>query len=200
MTTNFGKKCAELVREIADADDHCIPVYNEDLVREVIDECKWHYDELRNLASTLAGTRETNAEAVQASILTHHESILRNKRALMIYLEERMKRVAALRWTVGVVLPEEVRENLSSAEQEYFNEYSRNLNRYMGRFGVNTDLTLDMNPPKEHKWQCRVLMDRGAIFTKDGEVDLRKDTVHSLWREDAQKLILEGVLEKIDDA
>jgi len=30
-------------------------------------------------------------------------------------------------------------------------------------------------------------------------VDLRKNTVHLLWRDDAQPLIAEGVLEKLDD-
>jgi GINS complex subunit 1 len=38
-----------------------------------------------------------------------------------------------------------------------------------------------------------------VIYFKDGVVDLKKDSVHLLRREEAQPLISEGVLEKLDD-
>jgi GINS complex subunit 1 len=47
--------------------------------------------------------------------------------------------------------------------------------------------------------QVRVLEEYGEVVTRDGAVDLRKNTVHLLWRDDAQPLIAEGVLEKLDD-
>ena len=132
---------------------------------------------------------------------THHFSILRNKKALMIYLNERAKRIQSLRWTLGVGLPDSISENLSHSERDYFTRYSKILNKYMGKKdGINMNLTLDRDPPKEHKVQVRCLKDNGETYFKDGVVDLRKDTVHLLWREEAQELIREGVLEKLDDA
>ena len=61
------------------------------------------------------------------------------------------------------------------------------------------NLTLDPAPPRDHKVQVRVLEEYGEVVTRDGAVDLRKNTVHLLWRDDAQPLIAEGVLEKLDD-
>jgi GINS complex subunit 1 len=43
------------------------------------------------------------------------------------------------------------------------------------------------------------LEDRGELFTRDGSVDLKRNTVHLMWREEAQPLIREGVLEQLDD-
>ena len=45
----------------------------------------------------------------------------------------------------------------------------------------------------------RCTKDHGVIYFKDGVVDLKKDSVHLLRREEAQPLISEGVLEKLDD-
>ena len=47
--------------------------------------------------------------------------------------------------------------------------------------------------------QVLVLEDYGEIVTRDGVVDLSKNTVHLLWRDEAQPLITEGILEKLDD-
>jgi GINS complex subunit 1 len=207
-STTFGRKALELVKEIARTDS--IPQYNDELVKEVIEEAKAHYSAMQELADINTENDDNDDDddnsdkknMITASIRTHHESIKRNKKALMIYLNERMDRIARLRWTLGVGLPEDVAQNLSHSERDYFTAYSGILNKYMGRDkerGVNCNLTLDANPPKEHKIQVRALKDYGEIYTKDGEVDLKKDTVHLLWREDAQPLISEGVLEKLDD-
>ena len=61
--------------------------------------------------------------------------------------------------------------------------------------GIN--ITLDPTPPKEHKVQVRVLQERGELVTRDGTVDLAKNTVHLLWRDEAQPLITEGVVEMV---
>ena len=49
----------------------------------------------------------------------------------------------------------------------------------------------------EHKVQVRVLEERGELVTRDGTVDLAKNTVHLLWRDEAQPLITEGVVEMV---
>jgi len=158
-------------------------------------------EKIREKAEQIVKTEEEEG-GILAAIHTHHHSILRNKKALMIYLNERVKRIQSLRWTrMGVGLPDSISENLSHSERDYFTEYSAILNKYMGKKeGINMNLTLDRDPPKELKVQVKCTKDYGEIYTKDGVVDLKKDTVHLLWREVAQPLISEGVLEKWDDA
>lgn len=207
--TSFGKKATELVKEISvsietSASPSSIPPYNDELVRSILEEVKAHHREMLSLLRKLENAEENNEKekrSISAAMETHHFSILRNKKALMIYLNERAKRIQSLRWTLGVGLPDSISENLSHSERDYFTRYSKILNKYMGKKdGINMNLTLDRDPPKEHKVQVRCLKDNGETYFKDGVVDLRKDTVHLLWREEAQELIREGVLEKLDDA
>ena len=205
-STSFGKKATELVKEIASsvessASPSSIPPYNDELVRSILEEVKAHYQENRSLAEKLKQvTGKEEQEGITAAIQTHHHSILRNKKALMIYLNERVKRIQSLRWTLGVGLPDSISENLSHSERDYFTEYSKILNKYMGKKeGINMNSILDRDPPKEHKVQVRCTKDHGVIYFKDGVVDLKKDSVHLLRREEAQPLISEGVLEKLDD-
>lgn len=206
-STSFGKKATELVKEIASsvessASPSSIPPYNDELVRSILEEVKAHNQESRSLLKKLKQVPEESEEkeGITAAIQTHHHSILRNKKALMIYLNERVKRIQSLRWTLGVGLPDSISENLSHSERDYFTGYSKILNKYMGKKeGINMNLILDRDPPKEHKVQVRCTKDHGVIYFKDGVVDLKKDSVHLLRREEAQPLISEGVLEKLDD-
>lgn len=116
---------------------------------------------------------------------------------MLVYLNERMQRVREMRWSIGMGLPESVSANMSHGERTFFTNYSKNLNEYMR--AVDLDLTLDLEPPHAHKIQVRCLEDHGELYTRDGVVDLKKNTVHLLWREEAQPLIREGVLEQMDD-
>ena len=206
--TSFGKKATELVKEISvsietSASPSSIPPYNDELVRSILEEVKAHHREMLSLLRKLENAEENNEKekrSISAAMETHHFSILRNKKALMIYLNERVKRIQSLRWTLGVGLPDSISENLSHSERDYFTEYSKILNKYMGKKeGINMNLILDRDPPKEHKVQVRCTKDHGVIYFKDGVVDLKKDSVHLLRREEAQPLISEGVLEKLDD-
>ena len=135
----------------------------------------------------------------------------------------RMARVKALRWSVGANLPEELLAPLSPSECDFFKSYSRRassrlnspksriralylthrplrlLGTYMGRTGINLNLTLDPSPPKQHKIEVRVLQDIGSMWFRDGEVHLAARSTHLLWRDEAQALIAEGLVEKVSD-
>jgi hypothetical protein len=49
-------------------------------------------------------------------MMIQYEAILRNKRCVLAYLMERVKRLQLLRWDVGAVLPPELKESLSLQE------------------------------------------------------------------------------------
>lgn len=56
---------------------------------------------------------------VKGSMMIQYEAILRNKRCVLAYLMERVRRLQMLRWDVGAVLPPELRESLSVQEVNY---------------------------------------------------------------------------------
>lgn len=60
--------------------------------------------------------------------MVNRESIRRNKRILMTYNMERLKRLKRIRWT-SRQLPEEVAKNLSPEEVDFFKGYDRCLSK-----------------------------------------------------------------------
>ena len=127
-----------LVTDIAQSAKGTIPPYNDELARAVVDEAQEHHRSILRLIGDIQKTGASLDEAKPddaASILVHHQAVLRNKRALLVYLNERMRRVRALRWEVGTGLPEVVAENLSHSERSFFTQYAALVNKYQGRRG-----------------------------------------------------------------
>ena len=199
--SRFGEKSAALVRDLSQSERGTIPQFADETVRGVLDECQEHHRSILRLIDDIKerGTSlEAAAPADAASILVHHQAVLRNKRALLVYMNERMRRVRDLRWEVGAGLPDLVAESLSHAERTFFTAYSALLNKYQGRrHGVGLNVTLDKSPPEDHKVEVRALEDYGEIVTRDGSVELTRNSVHLMWRDECQPLIQEGVLEQL---
>mmetsp|Transcript_11273 Transcript_11273/g.21338 ORF Transcript_11273/g.21338 Transcript_11273/m.21338 type:complete len:203 (-) Transcript_11273:129-737(-) len=194
----FGKTSVELVRDVRDMEPDTLPPFKDEAIRNVLEEMDDHYNAMNELIGAVQATGvewgDTNFDDA-SSILTHHNSILRNKRNVLAYLMARVKRIKQLRWSSGRSLSETLESNASATEKQFFREYDRLLMSYQGKNeGVSLDLTLDMLPPKDHKIEVRVLEDHGDLFSRDGPLILNRNTVHFLWREDAQPLIAEGVV------
>jgi hypothetical protein len=62
----------------------------------------------------------------------------------------RLMKLKKLRWEFGSLLPEDIRQNLSDGEKEWFAEYCKNLSDFMNKLndGKGLDLTLHKKPPK----------------------------------------------------
>ena len=106
----------------------------------------------------------------------------------------RLDKVKDLWWESGTVISEDMKENLSSHEVEFFESYDKLLGSYMDEIDIN--LAADQNPPKQLFVEVRALQDYGEVLTDTGVVNLKKNTVHFLRRSDAELLIRQGVLEQ----
>ena len=60
-----------------------------------------------------------------------------------------------------------------------------------------SDLTTDINPPKELMVEIRVLQSCGEIYTDSGAVNLERNTTHYLRRSDIEPYIRKGFVEQI---
>ncbi|KAK9991302.1 hypothetical protein SO802_026287 [Lithocarpus litseifolius] len=80
--------------------------------------------------------RHTDARAATSDVTPHVG--LRYNRA---------ETIRSLIWKVGPVLPQEIQEKLSHAEEDYFKKHAGTLRSYMSR--LDLDLTVDMVPPKD---------------------------------------------------
>ncbi|XP_062502269.1 DNA replication complex GINS protein PSF1-like [Corticium candelabrum] len=192
----FGEKALELIRELQRCTGGTLAPYNEDGVRQVLEEMRALFEQnQRDVRDTAEGQ-----EGLYASIYLRHASLERNQRCLLAYIYERMLRLAHFRWEFGSVLPRDVQLNLHDQEMQWFGSYSRNLVSYMRSVGggVGLDITQDTKPPKSLYVQVRCMVDYGEFETEDGTVVLlKKNSQHYVRRSHCEHLIRQGILEHI---
>ena len=137
--------------------------------------------------------------------MVSNQSMHRNIRCLLAYLNTRLTRVERLAWESGKHMPDHLGEKLSHAEMEYFKFYSDNIDSYnkavsnmFSNDSNNIDLTVDFNPPKDLFLEVRVNKDYGnVILPESGEVRLQKNTTHLLRRSEVDHLIKRGIMAEI---
>lgn len=64
---SFGKKAAELVREIVESDPETLPPYNADAMRTIVEQCGDHRAEIVTLAP------DASEDATRVGLLAHHQ-------------------------------------------------------------------------------------------------------------------------------
>lgn len=188
----FGEKALELIKELKRSSDGGLPPYNEDCVRQVLDEMTALFEQNRTDVNAAVAGQSGRIAGVQL----RHASLERNKRCLLAYIYNRMEKIKDMRWDFGSVLPDEVKHNLSEEELGWFAMYNKNLATYMRSVGM--DLTQDAKPPKSLYIEVRALVDYGEFETEDGSVVLlKKNSQHLLQRSHCEHLIRQGILEHI---
>ena len=190
-----GQRSRDLITELRRAAANgplFITRYNEDRVRQVLNESSELYSEITDLMD--GKPVEKLPPPVKTACIVHHATIKRNKRCALTYVEQRASTIKRLRWELGPLLPEETRTNMSHREQKFLAEYDQLVTGYTKDTGV--DVTSDLTPPKELHVQVRVLKDCGEIMTETGAITLALGTTHSLRRRDVELLVRQGYLEE----
>jgi GINS complex subunit 1 len=78
----FGEKALELIRELQRNTDGTLAPYNEDGVRQVLDEMRALFEQnLRDVQATTEGQ-----QGLYAAIHLRHASLERNQRCLLAYV------------------------------------------------------------------------------------------------------------------
>lgn len=191
----FGEKVLELLRELKRTREGKLPPYNEDAVRQILEEMTSLFEQ--NQLEVRATT--DGEEGLFAGIQLRHACLERNQRCLLAYVHNRMSRIKDYRWEVGSVLPVDFKLNLCDQELQWFNRYNRSLASYMRSLGgAGFDLTQYTKPPKSLYIEVRSLEDYGDFETEDGVVvQLTKNSQHYLLRSQCEHLIRQGILEHI---
>ncbi len=191
----FGEKVLELLRELKRAREGSLPPYNEDAIRQILEEMNSLFEQ--NQLEVRATTNE-GEQGLFAGIQLRHACLERNQRCLLAYVYNRMIKIKEYRWQVGSVLPPDFKRNLCEQELQWFNRYNRSLANYMRSVGGGTgglDLTQYTQPPKSLYIEVRSLEDYGEFETEDGVVvQLKKNSQHYLLRSQCEHLIKQGIL------
>lgn len=192
----LGEKALELVKELQRSRCGTLPPFNEDLVRQVLEEIRALYEQNQRDVNSAQG----NEHEVYPTIQMRHAALERNKRCLLTYLYNRLQVVRQMRWDFGSILPPDVKYNLSEQEVQWFTDYNKCLATYMRSIGGygGLDLTQDLRPPKTLYIEVRCLTDHGEFETQDGNIILlKKNTQHFLLRSECEHLIRQGILEHV---
>ncbi|EAL62807.1 GINS complex subunit 1 [Dictyostelium discoideum AX4] len=189
----FTKTAIELIKELRGTDS--IPHYNDTSIKATIDEMIALYEDL---IKTITEHKEQKKEPFYLQhAITFHNSINRDKRCILAYLNERLNRIKEYRWSSGQsLLPDQLKERLSQNEIQFFSEYDKILTEYNSKVGL--DLTIDPQPPKELYIEVRVIKELGEVVLNSGcTVNLNLNTTHFLKRSDITNLVKNGSLEHI---
>lgn len=192
----LAEKALDLLRELQRTLDGSLPPYNEDGIRQILEEMKALFEQnQKDVSATVAGEN-----GLFSGVQLRHSALERNKRCLLAYLYNRLEQIKKMRWEFGSVLPPEVKFNMCEQEVQWFSKYNKMLANYMRSIGGEggLDLTQDLKPPKTLYIEVRCLMDHGEFETQDGNILLlKKNSQHFMLRSECEHLIRQGVLEHI---
>ncbi|XP_045672924.1 DNA replication complex GINS protein PSF1-like [Phyllostomus hastatus] len=171
----FCNRAVELVRELQRAPQRQLLAFNEDGLRQILEEMKNVYEQSQ---SDVNEAKSGGPSDLIPTIKFRHCSLLRNRRRTIAYLYDRLLRIRALRWEYGSVLPNVLRFHTSAEEMEWFNHYKKSLATYMRSLGGDEGLgiTQDMKPPKSLYIEVRCLKDFGEFEVDDATAVLLKKT------------------------
>ncbi|BAM82393.1 hypothetical protein, conserved [Cyanidioschyzon merolae strain 10D] len=200
-----------LVSELRDAQH--LPLYRRDLLQRVVDEILEEYAQLeKGIEAWRSGSSQQGSRvedrALQGSLLVRRARLLRNKRCVLAYLVNRLRRVEQACWNRDPTIysgPSEDKGTtgratalLSEAERTYASRYEALLAAYGSAVGLDLRSAL-LVPPKEEFIEVRVLEDCGDFFMASSgqSAHLAKGTVHFVRRADVELLIQQGKLEHL---
>lgn len=201
---NYGQSGRELLLDLKRSD--WLPAYSEDGVRTTLAEINHHTNELTDLVRAANRVNEEGGGQQQQNIrpeyrpsmILHDASIQRNKRCLLAYHAYRIDKLRSLRWETAGLLPAAMKNVLSEAEVDFFNEYDKLASRHALSSGsmANLDWNADQLPPEDAFVQVRVVQSGlGKIETETcGVVELEVGSTHYLPRGDVENLIRSGAL------
>lgn len=191
----FGEKALELIKQLKRAGDGPLPPYDEDTIRQVLEEMRVLFDENQKEVSAAVEGEQGLFSGVQL----RHASLERNKRCILAYIYNRMMKIKNFRWDIGSVIPPEIKLNLCEQEIQWFTRYNKSLANYMRSVGgIGLDLTQHLKPPKSLYIEVRCLTDYGEFETEDGTIILlKKNSQHFLPRSQCEHLIRQGLLQHI---
>lgn len=169
--------------------------YDEEALRTVAAECRSLYEDIRELTAGDSDL-ESLSDGVKATLVANHQAILRNKRCALTYLQCRLEALCQLRLEAGLMIPDDIRTNMSQHETRFFSDYDEIFTEYMRE--IRLDLTANQRPPKELFVEVRANTDCGELVTEQsGVINLAKGTSHFVRASDVQHLVTQGLLEHV---
>eukprot|EP01094_Clydonella_sp_ATCC50884_P015372 TRINITY_DN25970_c0_g1_i1.p1 TRINITY_DN25970_c0_g1~~TRINITY_DN25970_c0_g1_i1.p1 ORF type:complete len:220 (+),score=55.93 TRINITY_DN25970_c0_g1_i1:69-662(+) len=189
----YAAAAIELLKELKRAGND-LPPANKAILDYVGGEIRMHCDEARALTREYENELDVTPE-VRVAVAVHHAAIERNKRIVVAYLVERLRRVRSIRWEHGALMPEATRDAMTEGESDFLTAYQGLLLDFSTDMGV--DLTGQLTePPRDLFIEVRALESCGEIWTGAGPIHIEKNNTYLLRKSDVEDLLHRGILER----
>ncbi|XP_019489531.1 PREDICTED: DNA replication complex GINS protein PSF1 [Hipposideros armiger] len=159
----FCEKALELVRELHRAPEGQLPAFNEDGLRQVLEEMKALYEQNQ---SDVNEAKSGGRSDLIPTIKFRHCSLLRNRRCIVACLYDRLLRIRALRWEYGSVLPNALRFHMSAEEVNCSFSFQVRCLKDYGEFEVDDGTSVLLKKNSQHflpRWKCEQLIRQGIL-------------------------------------
>ncbi|XP_035865315.1 DNA replication complex GINS protein PSF1 isoform X3 [Phyllostomus discolor] len=151
----FCNRAMEMVRELQRAPQGQLLAFNEDGLRQILEEMKNLYEQNQ---SDVNEAKSGGRSDLIPTIKFRHCSLLRNRRCTIAYLYDRLLRIRALRWEYGSVLPNVLRFHMSAEEVRCLKDF--------GEFEVDDGTPVLLKKNSQHflpRWKCEQLIRQGVL-------------------------------------
>uniref|UniRef100_A0AAZ3RSD2 DNA replication complex GINS protein PSF1 n=1 Tax=Oncorhynchus tshawytscha TaxID=74940 RepID=A0AAZ3RSD2_ONCTS len=151
----FCEKAIEIIRELHRMGDGQLPAFNEDGIRQVLEEMKALYEQ--NQSDVNEAKSEGKSELIP-TIKFRHCCLLRNQRCIAAYLYDRLLRIRTLRWEYGSVLPTNIRFHMCAEEVRCLKDH--------GEFEIDDGTIILLKKNSQHflpRWKCEQLIRQGVL-------------------------------------
>ncbi|KAM3862749.1 DNA replication complex GINS protein PSF1 isoform 2-T2 [Diretmus argenteus] len=151
----FCEKAVELIRELHRMADGQLPAFNEDGIRQVMQEMKALYEQNQGDVNE---AKSDGRNDLIPSIKFRHCCLLRNQRCVAAYLYDRLLRIRALRWEYGSVLPPNIRFHMCAEEVRCLKDH--------GEFEIDDGTVILLKKNSQHflpRWKCEQLIRQGVL-------------------------------------
>lgn len=188
-----GRRLLEAVERSARNAEEPLGAYDEETMAALQAECAKLYSEVLRLMEGGDARVADLPDAVKASLVVHHQRILRNKECALFYLKERLEVLTRLRLEAGPNLPRVVRRHCGPQESVFLATYDTLYQDFCR--ASRLDPRDSLKPPRDLYVEIRCNVDCGDVQTKhSGTVRLDKGTSHFLRRADVEQLISQGLV------
>ncbi|XP_036911415.1 DNA replication complex GINS protein PSF1 isoform X5 [Sturnira hondurensis] len=151
----FCNRATEMVRELHRAPQGQLLAFDEDGLRQILEEMKTLYEQNQ---SDVNEAKSGGRSDLIPTIKFRHCSLLRNRRCTIAYLYDRLLRIRALRWEYGSVLPNILRFHMSAEEVRCLKDF--------GEFEVDDGTAVLLKKNSQHflpRWKCEQLIRQGVL-------------------------------------
>lgn len=190
----MSKICKNALKLVHEASNSQIQNINLNLIDEIITEIKGDNQ-------TILDTYEKEELEQESRSIIHDfylEKISRNKRAILIYLNERLKKIKYNCLLYQGINPENITEKLSDYDNLFYNEYLKNYQNYYKHISLDLDMDLSkhLNPPSDSitvSVRANETIKNFKISKNSNLINIEKGNSYSFSRSDVEPYLQTGL-------